>query len=58
MLPPRPVRSGKQLMAAHIGGNPELELSVVLTFEGIIRWSTTEAATWTNDIVLTSTGWL
>jgi hypothetical protein len=28
------------------------------TFEGIIRWSHDGGATWTNDIVLTSTGWV
>ena len=27
-------------------------------FEGIIRWSHDGGATWTNDIVLTSTGWV
>jgi hypothetical protein len=31
---------------------------VVLTFEGIIRWSHDGGATWTNDIVLTPTGWV
>jgi hypothetical protein len=29
-----------------------------LTFEGIIRWSHDGGPTWTNDIVLTSTGWV
>jgi len=28
------------------------------TFEGIIRWSHDGGATWTNDIVLTTTGWV
>jgi hypothetical protein len=28
------------------------------TFEGIIRWSHDGGATWPNDIVLTSTGWV
>jgi photosystem II stability/assembly factor-like uncharacterized protein len=28
------------------------------TFEGIIRWSHDGGATWTSDIVLTSTGWV
>jgi len=31
---------------------------VVLTFEGIIRGSHDGGSTWTNDIVLTSTGWV